>query len=91
MVMSNNFKNSLNNETKTENKWCARLAYKCGMYHQLGKALVPPEYQILQNDFTGEERAVYRKYTTEGRILVLYFVILFKAIDINSCLTYGFA
>ena len=31
------------------------LAYKCGMYHQLGKALVPPEYQILQKDFTEEE------------------------------------
>ncbi|MBR6637426.1 MAG: EAL domain-containing protein [Lachnospiraceae bacterium] len=46
------------------------LAYKCGMYHQLGKALVPPEYQILQQDFTGEERAVYRKYTTDGRLLV---------------------
>jgi len=46
------------------------LAYKCGMYHQLGKALVPPEYQILQRDFTGEERAVYRKYTTDGRLLV---------------------
>ena len=23
------------------------VAYKCGMYHQLGKALVPPEYQIF--------------------------------------------
>ena len=31
----------------------ADLAYKCGMYHQLGKALVPPEYQIWQRDFTG--------------------------------------
>lgn len=48
----------------------ADLAYKCGMYHQLGKALVPPEYQILQNDFTEEERAVYEKYTTDGRLLV---------------------
>ena len=48
----------------------SELAYKCGMYHQLGKALVPPEYQILQKDFTGEERAVYRKYTTDGRLLV---------------------
>lgn len=46
------------------------LAYKCGMYHQLGKALVPPEYQILQKDFTEEELAVYRKYTTDGRQLV---------------------
>lgn len=46
------------------------LAYKCGMYHQLGKALVPPEYQLWQADFTDEEQAVYRKYTTDGRLLV---------------------
>ena len=48
----------------------ADLAYKCGLYHQLGKALVPPEYQIEQSDFTNEERAVYRKYTTDGSQLV---------------------
>ena len=48
----------------------AELAYKCGMYHQLGKALVPPEYQLWQSDFTDEETAVYRKYTTDGRALV---------------------
>lgn len=48
----------------------ADLAYKCGLYHQLGKALVPPEYQIWQNDFTEEEQAVYKKYTTDGRQLV---------------------
>lgn len=46
------------------------LAFKCGMYHQLGKALVPPEYQLWQEDFTAEEQAVYRKYTTDGRLLV---------------------
>lgn len=46
------------------------LAYKCGLYHQLGKALVPPEYQIEQKDFTDEERAVYRKYTSDGSQLV---------------------
>ena len=46
------------------------LAYKCGLYHQLGKALVPPEYQIWSADFTDEELAVYRKYTTDGRTLV---------------------
>ena len=46
------------------------LAYKCGLYHQLGKALVPPEYQIEQGDFTDEERAVYRKYTTDGSQLI---------------------
>lgn len=48
----------------------ADLAYKCGMYHQLGKALVPPEYQIYQSDFTEEEEAVYKKYTVDGRLLV---------------------
>ena len=48
----------------------ADLVYKCGMYHQLGKALVPPEYQLWSDDFTEEEKAVYRKYTTDGRLLV---------------------
>lgn len=48
----------------------ADLAYKCGIYHQLGKALVPPEYQLWQKDYTEEELAVYRKYTTDGRLLV---------------------
>ena len=48
----------------------ADLAYKCGMYHQLGKALVPPEYQLWQDVFTDEEQAVYKKYTTDGRLLV---------------------
>ena len=48
----------------------ADLAYKCGLYHQLGKALVPPEYQVWLRDFTEEEQAVYKKYTTDGRSLV---------------------
>lgn len=48
----------------------AELAYKCGMYHQLGKALVPPEYQLWQSSFTEEETVLYRKYTTDGRTLV---------------------
>ncbi len=48
----------------------ADLAFKCGMYHQLGKALVPPEYQIFQRDFTDEEQALYRKYTSDGRLLI---------------------
>ena len=48
----------------------ADLAYKCGMYHQLGKSLVPPEYQLWREDFTEEEAAVYRKYTADGRALI---------------------
>lgn len=47
------------------------LAYKCGMYHQLGKALVPPEYQLWRDDFTEEEKAVYRKYAADGRALIM--------------------
>lgn len=48
----------------------ADLAYKCGVYHQLGKALVSPEYQIWKNDFSAEEKALYKKYTTDGRLLI---------------------
>ena len=28
------------------------LAYKCALYHQIGKALLPPELQVWRNDFT---------------------------------------
>ena len=48
----------------------ADVIYKCGMYHQLGKALVPPEYQLWHEDFKEEEQQLYRKYTSDGRILV---------------------
>ena len=46
------------------------LAYKCGLYHQLGKAVAPSEYQILQPGFEPSEMEAYRKYTVNGRILV---------------------
>ena len=45
----------------------ADLAYKCGLYHQLGKALVPEEYQLPSTAFTDEEEQLYRKYTADGR------------------------
>ncbi len=48
----------------------AELAYKCGMYHQLGKALVPEEYQVFSEGFSEEEQTLYRKYTVAGRRLV---------------------
>ncbi len=48
----------------------AELAYKCGMYHQLGKALVPEEYQVFSETFSEEEQTLYRKYTVAGRRLV---------------------
>ena len=54
----------------------ADLAYKCGMYHQLGKALVPEEYQQPNASFTEEEQALYRGYTTQGRRLVARLQVL---------------
>ena len=45
-------------------------AYKCGLYHQLGKALVPPEYQLPSVNYTEEELALYRKYPADGCELV---------------------
>lgn len=48
----------------------ADAAYKCGMYHQLGKALLPAEYQLWRESFTEEEKTAYRNYTTDGRLLV---------------------
>ena len=48
----------------------ADAAYKCGMYHQLGKALVPAEYQVWRDSFTEEEKNIYKSYTTDGRLLV---------------------
>lgn len=48
----------------------ADVIYKCGMYHQLGKSLVPPEYQVWQEDFKPEEELLFRKYTSDGRVLV---------------------
>lgn len=61
---------------KRSGEWESRIrgqlietSYKCGLYHQIGKALVPPEYQIWQKDFSAEEAEVYRKYTKDGRLL----------------------
>lgn len=48
----------------------SELAYKCGLYHQLGKALVPEEYQTLDPSFSEEEQALYRRYPAAGRRLV---------------------
>ncbi len=61
-------KDSKENSERMKGKY-ADLAYKCGMYHQLGKALVPPEYQVWNESFTDEEKAVYKKYTSDGRVL----------------------
>lgn len=45
-------------------------AYKCGLYHQIGKSVLPEGLQIWKNDFTEEEKRYYRRYTVEGKNLV---------------------
>lgn len=45
------------------------IAYCCGLYHQIGKAMVPPEYQTYRRDFAPEELALYRRYPAAGKAL----------------------
>lgn len=46
------------------------VAYKCGFYHQIGKALAPEEYPDWKDNFTDEEKSRYCRYAVEGRALV---------------------
>ena len=40
----------------------AEFMYKCGMYHQIGKSLVPPEYQVWRDSFSDEEKKQLRGF-----------------------------
>lgn len=46
------------------------IAYKCGFYHQVGKAMDPEKYSDWREDFTEEEKKAYCEYTIEGKELV---------------------
>ena len=46
------------------------VAYKCGLYCQIGKALLPEDLQLRKTDFTEAEDAQYRSYPAEGEALV---------------------
>lgn len=48
----------------------ADVAYKCGLYHQLGKTLRDETMQLWNDAFSDEEKSEYYSYTTEGRELV---------------------
>lgn len=48
----------------------ADVAYKCGFFHQLGKALAPEDYPNWRDDFEDDEKSRYCKYAVEGRELV---------------------
>ncbi|MBO5069124.1 MAG: EAL domain-containing protein [Roseburia sp.] len=52
------------------NEVYAEVAYKCGFYHQIGKALDPQRYPPWREDFTDEEKSRYCAYTVEGKELV---------------------
>ena len=41
------------------NETYADIAYKCGFYHQIGKALDPDKYPDWRGDFTEEEKRAY--------------------------------
>ena len=45
------------------------VAYRCGLYAQIGKAMLPPEVQVMNADFSREEMDLYHSYPTEGEAL----------------------
>lgn len=48
----------------------SEVAYKCGFYHQIGKALDPENYPAWSERFTDEEKSRYCKYVVDGKNLV---------------------
>ena len=46
------------------------LAYLCGLYHDIGKVLVPENYHIPGSDFSPEEIALYRKHAADSSELI---------------------
>lgn len=63
-------KNTAEGAERMKRKY-ADFAYKCGLYHQLGKAVMPVEYQVCSPDFTNEQMTAFRKYPIEGKELVI--------------------
>lgn len=47
----------------------ADVAYKCGLYHQIGKAFLPEDVQLWKEEFSDIERVLYQKYPDQGRYL----------------------
>lgn len=48
----------------------SEVAYKCGFYHQIGKAFDPDNYPAWSESFTDEEKSRYCKYAVDGKELV---------------------
>ncbi len=47
-----------------------RCAYLCGLYHDIGKVLVPEQYHNPTDSFSEEEMALYRKHIVDGGRMV---------------------
>lgn len=45
------------------------IVYKCGFFHQIGKALAPEEYPAWDDKFTTDEKNNYCRYTVDGKEL----------------------
>ncbi len=43
-----------------------RAAYLCGLYHDIGKVLVPEQYHTPSESFGEEETALYRRHVVDG-------------------------
>ncbi len=48
----------------------AEIAYKCGFYHQIGKAMEPESYLNWDENMSLDEKNHYCRYTVEGKELV---------------------
>lgn len=47
----------------------AEVAYKCGLYHQIGKAFLPEEKQLWEACLFDADKVMYQKYPAQGRYL----------------------
>ena len=68
--MNNSFKNSLNNNEQNINKWCARLAYKCGICdkeHDSIQKRAECELSCLRKKEEEERLAAEKKRVEEQR------------------------
>ncbi len=61
-----------------------RGAYLCGLYHDIGKVLIPVQYHNPLEDFGTEETALYRKHPADGAALGRQMVFGEELTDIEK-------
>ncbi len=60
-----------------------RIAYLCGLYHDIGKAMIAEQYHNLQPNFGEEEVALYRRHVTDGVAIVESLPLGEQLTDLN--------